>query len=207
MEALQTDVMRFMAILGLCLAAIFSLVKSPDFDPPVAVETVTALEVLAEQPERQVEELLERAAPDPAAQPIPQEEPGPQEGPPPEPLPPEEQVGFSLEFASASSLETLIEGGDVSLLVSNGREYWAWSGRDGFMKATAPPRYYQMNPKTVPARYRNSLMASPAIVGGIWGVVLPSSISEQIAALIENNTGGVLVISARGAVRLEGAGG
>lgn len=187
MEALQTDVMRFMAILGLCLAAIFSLVKSPDFDPPVVVEAVSALEAIAEQAEPQ--------------------EPTPEETPQSEAPLPEEQLEFSLEFASASSLETLIGEGGVSLLVSNGHEYWAWSGLGKFMEAPAPPRYYQMSPKTVPARYRNALLGNPSIHGEIWGVVLPSSISEQIAALIENNTGGVLVISSRGAVTLESAGG
>ena len=37
MEALQTDVMRFVAILGLCLAAIFSLVQRASLEQPAPV--------------------------------------------------------------------------------------------------------------------------------------------------------------------------
>ena len=48
MEALQTDVMRFMAILGLCLAAIFSLVKSPDYLPPASPDGVAGGMLMAE---------------------------------------------------------------------------------------------------------------------------------------------------------------
>ena len=39
LEALQTDVMRFVAILGLCLAAIFSLVQRASLEqPPPVIE-------------------------------------------------------------------------------------------------------------------------------------------------------------------------
>ena len=46
LEALQTDVMRFMAILGLCLAAIFSLLRSAEVARvnPEAAEVEPVLE-------------------------------------------------------------------------------------------------------------------------------------------------------------------
>jgi len=64
---LQTDVMRFMAILSLCLVAIFALVQSMPVSPPVepAAETVVT-EVTAPVPE-----------PIPEADPAPKSEPKP----------------------------------------------------------------------------------------------------------------------------------
>ena len=41
-EMLQTDVMRFFAILCLCLMAIFALVKTLPMSPPVASPTIAA---------------------------------------------------------------------------------------------------------------------------------------------------------------------
>ena len=46
---LQTDVMRFMAIISLCLVAIFALVQSMPIAPPAALETAQAQVTVQEQ--------------------------------------------------------------------------------------------------------------------------------------------------------------
>lgn len=55
-ESLQTDVMRFMAIIGFCLVAIMALVR--DVSPPVSVQAKAAPEPISE-PEPIVETLAE----------------------------------------------------------------------------------------------------------------------------------------------------
>ena len=73
---LQTDVMRFMAILALCLVAIFALVQSIPLAPaPAPVEQDPAPEPAVEVPD---EAAPERAmTPDPVAKPVPDASPQP----------------------------------------------------------------------------------------------------------------------------------
>lgn len=49
LEALQTDVMRFVAILGLCLAAIFSLVQALGTSAPPSAPSLVSAEILQQQ--------------------------------------------------------------------------------------------------------------------------------------------------------------
>lgn len=75
---LQTDIMRFMAILSLCLVAIFALVQSIPLNPTEPVAPVTAIasaeqiappEPVTEAPEPAIEQPQELRAPTPVAKP------------------------------------------------------------------------------------------------------------------------------------------
>jgi hypothetical protein len=67
---LQTDIMRFMAILALCLVAIFALVQSIPLTPEAPAES-TATAAPLPQPEP-VEEIVKATSPEPAAKPEPE---------------------------------------------------------------------------------------------------------------------------------------
>ena len=125
MEALQTDVMRFMAVLGLCLAAIFSLVKSPDFNPPST--TTQAPEVVpAPAPEAVAGPAVEVAAPVSANESATTAS-SPKLEPSDHSVSPGQDEGFTLEFSSAASFRSLVDTGVVTLVVSDGSSYWAFS--------------------------------------------------------------------------------
>jgi len=202
MESLQTDVMRFMAVLGLCLAAIFSLVGSPDFDPPSG-----------EQPEIAREITLDAAleAPPPPIEVAPAGAGHPSDSGSTtarwEPLESSdaavEKAGFTLEFESAESLRSLVDRGAVVLVISDGSSYWTWSGGESFVEAADVHRYYRMDTRTVPDRFRAAAVAKLGHRETLWGVVLPEEITEQIEDQVRRHDGGVLLISSLGTVTLE----
>lgn len=110
LEALQTDVMRFVAILGLCLAAIFSLVQRASLeqapplihhsDPvPTQAPPVPPTGMKQQDSESQRESPVPAQASTVAAEPVTQTA---------------SQPGFSLEFASAADLMALLETGRYS---------------------------------------------------------------------------------------------
>ena len=134
LEALQTDVMRFMAILGLCLAVIFSLLREAGESRPESL------------PERMEVPIQNEATQEPAI-------------PKPEPLSlrtvaPPAVDGFSLEFASPEALQALLDEGQLHLYLLKEESYWVYQGAGGFRQSAAPDSYYQMRADTVPLGLR-----------------------------------------------------
>ncbi len=187
LEALQTDVMRFVAIIGLCLAAIFSLLQGLDSaTPPAPVPPSPALEP---------EQTPLDSQPEP---PLPATSPG-QPGTTP---PATTSDGFSLRFASEQALFALLASGQVSLYASSGKQHWAFRpGPVDFKPAAAPASLYLMEAATVPSRLRAWLQAAGIEVDA-WGVMLPASVQQQLQALMQANSGGELLIAADGLVAL-----
>lgn len=235
LAVLETDVMRFVAILGLCLAAIFSLVNSaalesdagagaePAAAPPPADErrgdSVRQLEPagpalapavrpastsaattapqpqhaaprLAKQAEQQIPVTKDQSAPYAAQQ--SRSAPGP--------------VGFTLEFASASALQELLNRKLVVLYAKREDAFLRLDPLAGFSASTAPRSYYQMHAETVPARLRAALRASGPGGSVAWGVTLSPAMRESIRQLSASSDSGGLVIGRDGSVRLEAAG-
>jgi len=232
LEALQTDVMRFVAILGLCLAAIFSLVHSAaveqstaarsraETEPPPLEHNPKVPEVAARplQPMVQPRE-VRRAEPLPQTPSTPQQEPEPAPTAAPEPVPtpapdpvpdapPAAQTsspehGFTLEFASARALQSLLREGRVQLYASQAQSFWRLDVNGRFSQAAAPGSYYDMHPGTVPADLRSALPLSGQDGTVAWGVTLPAAIVERVRALTASEQGGNLVIFGDGSVQLE----
>lgn len=197
LEALQTDVMRFVAILGLCLAAIFSLVHS------------AAQEQQAGNRQATVEPAPTRVKKVKAADAGPQAEADaglpPATPATPAKVPPASEQGFSLEFASADALISLVAQNRVALYLRQEDTFWRL-GTDGtFQPSPAPERIYRMAAGTVPAAYRNAVPGRPARQTAIWGVTLPASITAQLDRHTGAAEGGNLVIQADGTVRLDGS--
>ena len=222
---LQTDIMRFMAILALCLVAIFALVQSiplvpeaptqspaPAAPPPMTVAddeplTPPPAETPAETP-RTAEEIvqltrppvtssaeLQREAPARNAQPRVNEPRNP------------ERRGFTLRFESDLALTRLVAAGKVGLYaITDGRarRMTVSESRISFWDASAPNSYHAMETGTVPGPVIDALArAGVDVARADWGVTLPGKLREQLDTLIQANNGGALVIGDDGKLRLE----
>jgi hypothetical protein len=222
---LQTDVMRFMAILSLCLVAIFALVQSlplgPRPEPPktaelqraivasVPVKTVAArappaktdsarpapVEPLAEEVLPKIPEATARQAPQPVRQ---------------EPAEPVEagQKGFTLRFANDAALERLISRNDVGFyaIAADKSLRLSIEGRKlNFWAASTPAQYHEMDGATVPADVQRALLRSGTALADNyqWGVTLPLRTAEQLDHFLGTANGGTLIIGDDGTLRLE----
>lgn len=221
---LQTDVMRFMAILSLCLVAIFALVQSMPMAPVPA-------DVVAEEEESPpiVKEKVVLSRPEPATPVQAQEEAVHEEtvaltrpawtpAPRPEPeaintevetaAPPvEEPEGFTLRFESDLALTRLVAANRVGLYAienTRARRMSISESRISFWDASTPNEFHEMERSTVPMPVVDALArtgANPA--ESSWGVTLPGQLRTQLNTLMQEHRGGELVISAGGTIRRE----
>lgn len=215
---LQTDIMRFMAILALCLVAIFALVQSiplvpeapsqspaPAAPPPMtkAVEPVKELPAEVQtplpapvKPEKAVK--LTRAQWNPAAVAVES---------PPVPEEPPEHEGFTLRFESDLALTRLVAAGKVGLYaITDGRarRMTVSESRISFWDASAPNSYHEMEAGTVPTPVIDALGRSGVNTADVgWGVTLPRKLQEQLDDIVRGHSGGALVIRGDGELRLE----
>ena len=215
---LQTDIMRFMAILALCLVAIFALVQSiplvpeaPSQSPaPAAPPPITK----AVKPEAESPPDVQRPLPAPA---VPEKAvqltrakwtpaTAPEESTPPSEEAPENE-GFTLRFESDLALTRLVAAGKVGLYaISDGRarRMTVSDSRISFWDASAPNSYHEMEASTVPAPVIDALGRSGVNTAGVgWGVTLPGKLRDQLDHIMRGNSGGALVIGGDGDLRLE----
>lgn len=218
---LQTDVMRFMAILALCLVAIFALVQSlplgpaPAPAPPVSREPVT--ETVSPQPESAAPVAEPAPANDrivltrsrwtprfePAEEPVP--EPAPEPVPPPaNPATPER--GFTLAFESDLALTRLVAAGRIGFYAigaSGARRMSVSDGRVSFWNASTPNSFHEMEAQTVPQPVVSALEHGGAGTGDTqWGVTLPADMRRDLDALLARHTSGDITIHADGSITL-----
>jgi len=203
---LQTDVMRFMAILALCLVAIFALVQSipvntvapeiPAADVPAAVATPEPALV---------------PAPEPVTVPDPVPEPEVLESvvaTPPKPAMPKPDRGFTLKFETDLALTRLVARNEVGLYAIGLEKSLRMNvnrGRLSFWPASIPNEFHEMDAATVPedvvlALRRSMGLQSESIK---WGVTLPPDMQDQLTLFMNTAESGTLLITARGDVQLE----
>ena len=230
---LQTDIMRFMAILALCLVAIFALVQSiplapqsPPAEPaPAPVQEVQAkpapAPVADSEPAPQSAEVVQLTRPkwqprpkpervEPVAPVTPAPTPlvrQPAPAAPPESPPAEQPVGFTLRFESDLALTRLVAANQVGFYaIADGRaQRMAVSdSRISFWNASTPNAFHEMEATTVPEPVTQALQRSGTESNGVnWGVTLPGKLSRQLDTLMRENDGGSLVIGVDGQLRLE----
>lgn len=208
---LQTDVMRFMAILAICLVVIFALVQSIPLSPPQPVpEPVTGIapEPVAEPapvappvPVAQPEPAVEQPAPEPVI-----EQPAPEPVPAPPAAPPAE--GYTLRFESDLALKRLVARSVVGLYaIDDGASLRLnlSGGRMSFWQASTPNQYHEMDRATVPPDVVRALLRTAAVDATAikWGVTLPAGMQRELSGFLESSSGGALVIGADGTLRLE----
>jgi hypothetical protein len=207
---LQTDVMRFMAILALCLVAIFALVQSipvntvtpeiPAADDPAPVVTPEPAPVPAPEPVRVTEPLA-----------VPVSEPDALESvvaTPSKPAAPEPARGFTLKFETDLALTRLVARNEVGLYaigVEKSLRMNVNRGRLSFWPASIPNEFHEMDAATVPEDVVLALQRSMGLQNESikWGVTLPPDMQDQLTLFMNTTESGALVITARGDVQLE----
>jgi hypothetical protein len=243
---LQTDIMRFMAILSLCLVAIFALVQSIPLAP---VEPAPEEPVAAGGPSGPKEVAFEAdAAPTPVDAPAPAEPPPvekpvvltrpkwipkytpalpaetvlePAAGPVTEPItepvaeapveqpPPAEsgEEGFTLRFASNAALTRAVAAHHVGLYaISAGtaKRMTVSESRISFWDASTPNAFHEMEANTVPAPVVQALARAGIETTSVnWGVTLPGKMTRQVETLMQEHSGGSLIIAASGDIHWE----
>ena len=229
---LQTDIMRFMAILGLCLVAIFSLVQSlpieaqsarvedpQAIDEPIPEPVTEPLAAVAERkPEPELKPELKRQ-PEPVhsvtltrpkwvstLQPANPSKPEPVTEEP-SPIAEPEAEGFTLRFESDRALTRLVATGQVGFYAMNAsraQRMTVSDSRISFWDASTPNRFHEMEATTVPHAVMDALARTGADAGRTnWGVTLPGKLSAQLDSLMQEHSGGALVIHADGKLELE----
>ncbi|NCF23902.1 MAG: hypothetical protein GWP60_05150 [Gammaproteobacteria bacterium] len=229
---LQTDIMRFMAILALCLVAIFALVQSiplvPEAPtrspaaaapppPTAAVETEPEPPVKNDSsapPKPEPERAVRLTRPKWTSTVVPTRDTREREAQP-EPLPapqqdtpaPPPERGFTLRFESDIALTRLVAAGKVGLYAiaeGRARRMTVSESRISFWDASAPNSYHEMETSTVPGPVIDALARTGTDTARVgWGVTLPGKLREQLDALMRGNAGGALVIGQDGELRLE----
>ena len=176
---LQTDVMRFMAIISMCLVAIFALVRSIPVEAPAPVESAVVTTPPPTEPEDrdapppQAEAVVltrpARPAPEPETEPVVLDraaplrptghavarsrEPTNEATPVAAPRAPVPDKGFTLRFESDEALSRLVARDVVSLyaISASGASRLSIEGDNTvFWSASAPARIHEMDPSTVP---------------------------------------------------------
>jgi hypothetical protein len=188
---LQTDVMRFMAILAICLVAIFALVQSIPADPNT--ETVS-------QPEP-------APKPEPKTEPKPEPKAEPKAEPPPPPAP-VAQPGFTLQFENDLALTRLVARNEIGLYAIGGNESLRMNvnrARISFWPASTPDEFHEMDPSTVPHNVATALQRTHdnPVTTIKWGVTLPATMQQQLDNLLQTGDSGAIYIAADGRLRLE----
>lgn len=123
--------------------------------------------------------------------------------------PPPGRSGFTLRFASDEVLQQLIRRGRVSFYAIAGKKAWQLkpqNERPVYVPVEFPRQFYEMQTATVPHEYSGAFQGQVAAFGRTavtWGVTLPSQTTADIHRIIENRTGGDLVITAGGEVELK----
>ena len=210
---LQTDVMRFMAILSLCLVAIFALVQSmpmaPPTDPVPEPQTVTPTPVPATSADPVTEPVAEKIqqtltltrpkwVPKYVAQEIEVK---------PMKSAAEEADGFSLRFESDAALTRLVAASQVGVYALEGeraRRMSVSESRISFWDASYPNSFHEMELSTVPPAVIDALARTGVDTNNInWGVTLPGKLKKQLDGLMQEHRGGSLVIGTNGNIRLE----
>ena len=177
---LQTDIMRFMAILSLCLVAIFALVQSipltptapapspqiaepaaiPPAEPPIDVPAppVRTVQAIAQPTKTDVPEPEQITLTRPQWVPktvAAKTEPVPAASPvlQPPPVKAAEPTGFTLRFESDAALMRAIAAGQVRLYAISGsraRRMAVSESRISFWDASTPNTFHEMETTTVP---------------------------------------------------------
>ena len=224
---LQTDVMRFMAILSLCLVAIFALVQSmpmaPQVEPvppvvpsPVPEPVIEQTQIATPAPTADVISKTSAAAviltrpklkPEFPTQAVEIPEAAPTTEAESIVIPVQEPEGFILRFESDAALMRLVSAGQVGVYAiedERARRMKVSASRISFWDASVPNSFHEMEDSTVPRPVVDALVRTGADADRInWGVTLPGKLKGQLDGLMQDHRGGSLVIGSNGDIRLE----
>jgi len=217
---LQTDVMRFMAILALCLVAIFALVQSIPLAPSIVAPDPASGPEPGSQPvdqpqpakvaEPKQEIVLTRPQPRRQAEPDRREQQT-QKAQPAQPQPVETEPvveGFTLRFEDELALTRLVSRDEVGLYAIRPDRSFRMNinrGEMSFWPASTPNQFHEMDATTVPLAVLEAFVRRDGATAQTlqWGVTIPAATSRQLEQHLREADGGALIIDARGDLRLE----
>ncbi len=198
---LQTDIMRFMAILSLCLVAIFALVQSMPLTP--AVQPV--VEPVGNPVVEPAGDPVVEPAGDPIVEPVVDPIVEPVVDQPEKPL--ENNTGISLRFESDAALTRLVATGQIGLYAiaaKRAQRMTVRNSRISFWDASTPKAFHEMEATTVPGVVVDALTRTAIDFEAVsWGVTLPGKLKTQLDALMQQHDNGSLVIDANGDILWE----
>lgn len=194
---LQTDIMRFMAILSLCLVAIFALVQSVPLTPAVQPVVEPVDDPVAEPVGNPVAEPVDKPVAEPDGDPIVDHAEQPVEN----------NTGVSLRFESDAALTRLVATGQIGLYAIAARRAQRMTVRNSrisFWDASTPKAFHEMEATTVPGVVVDALTRTAIDFDAVsWGVTLPGKLKTQLDALMQQHDNGSLVIDANGNILWE----
>ncbi|MEM7501907.1 MAG: hypothetical protein AAF417_07675 [Pseudomonadota bacterium] len=230
---LQTDVMRFMAIISLCLVAIFALVQSLPLDrrvvqppTPTALPSVPLAEpaatpdapppsVAASVPEPSAPTKVKtlQLPPAPAYSPPDAETQDPiplastaASVPTAAPAPPShDEDGFVLRFESDRALFRLIESRTIALYAMRDDDTLRLQvgGGSTTFWSAEKPRQFHEMDDSTVPARVISALKRVANPDVTWGVTLPTDLRSQLNGYLNSHSGGTLIIGQDGELRLE----
>lgn len=200
-EILQADVMRFLAIIAICLIAILALVRGAEPVERAAAAPVTPQTPVAPQtpvtpqtsprPAPVAETAPDRASermPEPAATPA-------------DPAPDPDAQDLSLRFASDADFLRLVNRGDIRLFAFRDGEVLAVGAGLELTPAAAPAQLHELLPETIPEAVAAALRRRGGGGEFRWGVVMPERLARAIRGYVNRGAAGELVIDRFGEVR------
>ena len=229
---LQTDVMRFMAILSLCLMAIFALVQSiplaPVMPEPAQTEATPALQSTEPEPEPVIEQVIEPETeirltrPAPAKMVVRQEQvvlqrPTREPVRRADPMVPDDALettiadaqpskeGFTLQFETDAALTRLVARqivGFYAITPNKSLRMNIDNNEISFWPASLPAKFHEMDESTVPEAVLAAYRNGNSMTGLKWGVTLPADMSRELSGYLSSNSGGALVIAGNGQIDL-----
>jgi len=198
---LQTDIMRFMAILSLCLMAIFALVQSTPLTPAVMPVVEPVVETIVNPVVKPVVSPVVETAIEPVLNPV--VEPVVQHSV----TVLEKNAGFTLRFESDAVLTRLVAAGQIGLYALDGERAQRMTVRNSrisFWDASTPNTFHEMEATTVPGAVVDAFARTAANSATVsWGVTLPGKLKTQLDTLMQQHDGGSLVIGANGDILWE----
>lgn len=200
-QMMETDIMRFLAMIALCLAIIFAIVSGSGAsdekkaNSPASVDPVTTLDEVKAKPEQAVkpEKLAQVVLPqqEKSKQAEQAEQSMPTPTPPPTKQNKKQQVkqkkGYQLTFASDTVFTQLVQQHTIQLYKITKDLSYRW--QQGWHVENKPQQYYQLHVETLPDRYQQQVKLNDNI-----GVVLPDHTQAALQQLTEQYESGLLVI-------------
>ena len=194
---LQADVMRFMAIISLCLVAIFALVNGLPVTPAAPDPVAAKPEPVAAKPEPVA------AKPDPVEEVIVAEVSAEiiNDASIAAATPSEE--GFTLSFETDAALMSLVNRQVVGLYAiapDKAQRMNVEGGAISFWPASVPGQFHEMDRSTVPSAVLAAFQTGKERSDVKWGVTLPADMSRKLNGYLTNERGGSLTIASSGQI-------
>lgn len=200
---LETDIMRFFAILLICLLAIFTLVKTIPMspEPKVPGQTVAVAEnrpatapIYNQPPVQEIPLSVEKTEAQEETLPDAIAEATTTEVLPSEPLASVEQETLTLQFASDEALMHLLGQFRVRVFVKMDDQWLQVNPAKAFPTEKIPGQLFAMNAGTVPAQLQNQIGPGSKTDSVQWHVWLPADLSQEIQHFVERGEPGRIVI-------------